>query len=228
MAAASGARATVSCGERTTDACRAHWTAAASQLHAIHSTRKPAAKSAAGGAAAARDRCVAETSISIGAADGSIIAIIMMLHIAPAARRSGALHGADGGIAIFIPPPPVRAIAPARCHRSNHASAVAPAMPATVTARSRGRTAVPLPMAQPAQENGAEWPFLPVLEKSRPNAFTRDRVAFATVNVEFAGWKIPVIFVTSPDLPWGGARSSTSMSTALPILTECRRPSSRY
>lgn len=52
--------------------------------------------------------------------------------------------------------------------------------------------------AHAAQENGAEWPFFPSFENSRPKALTWDLVARAIVRVEFAGWNIPVSLETSP------------------------------
>src|SRR6266498_2746595 len=77
-----------------------------------------------------------------------------------------------------------------------------------------------------AQEKGAEWPFLPLLSNCSPNASTREAVARAIVRVELAGWNMPVSFSTSPSGFKGGTKSSTSMSTASPILTRWRRPSS--
>src|SRR6266508_2101410 len=68
--------------------------------------------------------------------------------------------------------------------------------------------------AHAAQENGAEWPFLPVLSNCSPKASTRDAVARAIVRVELAGWNMPVSFSTSPSGLSGGTKSSTSISTA--------------
>jgi hypothetical protein len=89
-----------------------------------------------------RARRTAEKKRSIGIADGSIMAIIMMLHMAPAAKRSETLQEFTRGMTIAIPIAESRVISLVRRHRSSHASAVSPAIPATTMDPSReGSTA---------------------------------------------------------------------------------------
>ena len=78
-----------------------------------------------------RARRTAEKKSSIGVADGSIMAIIMMLHIAPAARRSGVLQEFILGMTTAILIAELCVISLFRRQRSSHANAVRQAMPAT-------------------------------------------------------------------------------------------------
>ena len=65
----------------------------------------------------------------MGAADGSIIAIIMTSHIVRMAPNSATDHGSISGIAMSIMPR-------ARRHRSSQASAATPTTPARTSQRS--------------------------------------------------------------------------------------------